>query len=87
MPEEGSSRNTTAGPTLSHHRPASWREDLVGVRRLEQRVGVAELVVADRVEQDPLRKLVRLAADEHGDPVLVRRHGDERGAGARDEGA
>mmetsp|Transcript_45735 Transcript_45735/g.151659 ORF Transcript_45735/g.151659 Transcript_45735/m.151659 type:complete len:378 (+) Transcript_45735:185-1318(+) len=60
---------------------------LVGVRRLEQRVGVAELVVADRVEQDPLRKLVRLAADEHGDPVLVRRHGDERGAGARDEGA
>ena len=43
--------------------------------------------MVEQLEPRPLAPVGERGAALVGDPVLVRRHGDERGAGARDEGA
>ena len=62
-----------------------WRRLLLGLA--DQLVGVAELVVAYRVEEHTVGELVRLAAHQDGDAARMREHGHERRACARDERA
>mmetsp|Transcript_3145 Transcript_3145/g.8127 ORF Transcript_3145/g.8127 Transcript_3145/m.8127 type:complete len:297 (-) Transcript_3145:612-1502(-) len=50
-------------------------------------VGVAQLVVADGIEEHALGKLVGLAANEHRHAALVGEHRHQRSAGASDERA